>query len=82
MNTEERPIDLRKEVDTFVEVAACGTAAVLSPVGKIWFDNQWHTFHGNGEKVGPVMHSLYDCLSQIQKGERPDSFGWTPEVKV
>jgi len=38
METEERAIDLRAELDTFVEVAACGTAAVLSPVGKIWFD--------------------------------------------
>jgi branched-chain amino acid aminotransferase len=81
MSTEERPIDLRKEIDTFVEVAACGTAAVLSPVGKIWFDDKWHTFYANGEKVGPVMQSLYDCLCQIQKGERPDNFGWTPEVK-
>ena len=82
MSTEERPIDLRKEVDTFVEVAACGTAAVLSPVGKIWFDQKWHIFYGNGEKVGPVMQGLYDCLCQIQRGERPDKFGWTPEVQV
>ena len=82
MTTEERPIDLRKEVDTFVEVAACGTAAVLSPVGKIWFDGKWHVFHGNGEKVGPVMQGLYDCLCQIQKGERPDKFGFTSEVRL
>jgi branched-chain amino acid aminotransferase len=80
MTTDERPIDLRKEVDTFVEVAACGTAAVLSPVGKILFDGQWHSFYGNGEKVGPVMQGLYDCLCQIQKGERPDSRSWTQEV--
>jgi branched-chain amino acid aminotransferase len=82
MVTEERPIDLRKEVGTFVEVAACGTAAVLSPVGKIWFDNSWHSFHGNGETVGPVMQSLYDCLCEIQRGDRADNFGWIPEVKV
>lgn len=82
MTTEERPIDLRAEVDTFVEVAACGTAAVLSPVGKIWFDGKWHSFYGNGEQVGPVMQSLYDCLCQIQKGERPDTLGFTAEVKL
>jgi len=82
MSTEERPIDLRQEVGTFVEVAACGTAAVLSPVGKIWFDQKWHTFYGNGEQVGPVMQGLYDCLCQIQKGERADQFGFTTEVKV
>lgn len=82
MQTEERPIDLRKEVGSFEEVAACGTAAVLSPVGKIWFDQKWHTFYGNGEKVGPVMQSIYDILCQVQRGERADNFGWTREVKA
>lgn len=82
MQTEERPIDLRKEVGSFEEVAACGTAAVLSPVGRIWFDDKWHTFYGDGEKVGPVMQSLYDILCELQRGERADNFGWTREVKV
>jgi len=82
METEERAIDLRAELDTFVEVAACGTAAVLSPVGKIWFDNAWHSFYGNGEEVGPVMQQLYDLLCQIQNGEREDNFGWTMEVPL
>ena len=82
METEERAIDLRAEMDTFVEVAACGTAAVLSPVGKIWFDNAWHSFYGNGEEVGPVMQQLYDLLCQIQNGEREDNFGWTMEVPL
>ena len=81
MSVEQRPIDLRKEVDSFEEVGACGTAAVLSPVGKIWFDEHWHSFYGGGEKVGPVMQSLYDSLQQIQCGERGDNFGWTQEVE-
>jgi len=80
LETEERPIDLRQEVGSFVEVGACGTAAVLSPVGKIWFDETWHSFHGNGEEVGPVMQQLYDLLQQIQSGEKEDSYGWTTEV--
>ena len=80
METEERAIDLRAELDTFVEVAACGTAAVLSPVGKIWFDEAWHGFYGNGDEVGPVMQQLYDLLCQIQNGEREDTFGWTQQV--
>ena len=82
LQTEERPIDLREEVGSFVEVAACGTAAVLSPVGRIWFDGQWHSFYGNGEQVGPVMQQLYDTLCQIQRGEREDRFGWTVPVKL
>ena len=80
MDTEERAIDLRAEVDTFEEVAACGTAAVLAPVGKIWFDGAWHHFHDGGESVGPVMQKLYDVLCQIQRGEHADNFGWTREV--
>lgn len=80
MNTEERAIDLRAEMKNFEEMAACGTAAVLSPVGKIWYDGQWHAFHDSGNSVGPVMQKLYDLLCQLQKGERPDSFGWTREV--
>lgn len=82
MEVESRPIDLRKEVDSFEEVAACGTAAVLAPVGKIWFDGKWHEFYGEGKKVGPVMQKLYDMLCQIQRGEREDVFGWTREVKI
>jgi len=82
MTTEERPIDLRAEISTFEEVAACGTAAVLSPVGKIWFDKAWHSFYGNGEKVGPVMQNLYDILCQIQRGDHPDNLGWTREVSL
>lgn len=82
MCVENRPIDLREEIDQFEEMGACGTAAVLSPVGKIWFDNHWHTFYANGEKVGPVMQQLYDLLCQIQKGEREDKFNWTRVVTV
>ena len=80
MATEERPIDLRAEVDNFLEVGACGTAAVLSPVGKILFDGKWHSFHDEGHTVGPVIQSLYDLLCSLQKGEREDNFGWTREV--
>jgi len=82
MQTEARPIDLRAEIDSFEEVAACGTAAVLSPVGKIWLDEQWHNFYGNGEAVGPVMQKLYDLLCQLQSGEREDNYGWTMEVPL
>lgn len=82
MVTSERPIDLRGEIEEFEEVAACGTAAVLSPVGKIWFDDAWHSFHDGGKSVGPVMQKLFDQLCQLQKGERSDNFGWTYEVSL
>ncbi len=82
MNIENRAIELRKEIADFEEVCACGTAAVLSPVGKILVDGQWHSFYGNGEKVGPVMQKLYDLLVGIQRGELADNNHWTHEVKI
>ncbi len=82
MLIEERAIDLRAEIDSFEEVAACGTAAVLSPVGKIWFDDNWHSFYGKGESVGPVMQKLYDLLCQLQKGEREDNYKWTLDIPL
>ncbi len=82
MNTEERPIDLRAEIGTFAEAAACGTAAVLSPIGKIWFDGAWHYVGSPGAEVGPTMQKVYDLLVGIQKGELDDSHGWCHEVKI
>lgn len=82
MKTEARPVDLRAEFPHFREVAACGTAAVLSPVGKIYFDDEWHAVAGEGESVGPVMQELYDRLVGIQKGELDDQFSWLHEVEL
>lgn len=82
MTVEHRPIELRQEMAEFEEVGACGTAAVLSPVGRILVDGQWHSFSGNGESVGPVMQKLYDSLVSLQRGEREDSYGWTHEVII
>ena len=82
MQVENRPINLRQEIADFEEVAACGTAAVLSPVGRIWVDGNWHSLYGNGEQVGPVMQKAYDLLVGIQRGESADIYGWTHEVRI
>ena len=74
--TEARPIELRAEFANFQEMAACGTAAVIAPVGKIWFDNDWRTVFQDGESVGPIMSELYELLVGIQRGEKEDKFGW------
>lgn len=79
---EERPVNIYEEIDQIDEMAACGTAAVLSPVGKVWFQDKWHYFHDNGNSVGPVMQKLYDSLTQLQRGEVEDTYGWTREVKI
>ena len=81
LKVEERPIHLRNELPEFVEVAACGTAAVISSVGKIWYDDRWYEFHGDrGEDTKSVMQELYRLLTQIQRGEMEDRFGWTIAV--
>ena len=86
METAERPIELRTEFSEFEELGACGTAAVLSPVGRVWFDDQWNIVNasrgGDGQTVGPVMQKLYDTLIGIQIGELEDSFGWLHEVEI
>lgn len=82
LKTEERAIDLRAELDQFEEAGACGTAAVLSPIGKIWVDGQWHNIFKDGETVGPTMQKLYDLLVGMQRGELEDEFGWCFEVEI
>ena len=80
--TIERPIDLRSEFQNFSEMAACGTAAVLAPVGKIWFDEKWNFVSGDEKRVGPVMSKLYELLVGIQRGELEDKFGWLHFVNL
>jgi len=80
--TEERPVELMKEMSEIQEMGACGTAAVLSPIGKVLVNDQWYSFHKEGKEVGPVMQSLYTSLTEIQKGDKADSYGWTREVKM
>ncbi len=82
MSTQERPIDLRAEFSTFQEAAACGTAAVLAPIGKIWFDGQWHGVGDAESNVGPTMQQIYDLLVGIQRGELEDKYGWCHEVSI
>ena len=80
--TEARPIELRAEFANFQEMAACGTAAVIAPVGKVWFDNDWRTVFQDGESVGPIMSELYELLVGIQRGEKEDKFGWLYNIDL
>ena len=82
LKTEERSVELMKEISNIEEMAACGTAAVISPVGKVWVNNQWYKFYKDGEEVGPVMMKLYHALREIQSGDRDDPYGWTREVRM
>ena len=60
------------------EVFGTGTAAVISPVGELNWDGRVIVIN-NGE-IGKISHLLYDEITGIQWGEKPDTFGWTLEV--
>ncbi len=77
MKVEVRPVEL-EELATFEEVGACGTAAVITPIGKVVDEEKNITYSfGDGIDPGPVTTKLYETLVGIQNGDQDDSFGWT-----
>ena len=56
------------------EAWGCGTAAVVSPIGRLMYRDVEYTV--NGEKIGEVTQKLYDILTGIQWGKIEDEFGW------
>ena len=83
LKVSERRISL-KEVFTSIkhgtlkEVFGSGTAAVISPVGKLAYRGETHLV--NNGKVGPLAQKLYDYLIGIQYGEVKDPYGWVEKV--
>ena len=63
------------ELDKFAEAGACGTAAVISPIGGIQYRDDFHVFYSETE-VGPVTRKLYDELTGIQFGDIKAPEGW------
>ncbi|HJE38403.1 MAG TPA: branched-chain amino acid aminotransferase [Candidatus Amulumruptor caecigallinarius] len=81
LTVEERhiPIEELAEVD---EAAACGTAAVASPVAEIHdLDNGIKYVVAKDGKPGPVVTALYNKLRGIQLGEEEDIYGWNTIVE-
>jgi len=60
------------------EVFGSGTAAVISPVGRLRYGDQMMVF--NDAKIGPVSQMLYDRITGVQFGELPDELGWIEKV--
>ena len=81
LEVEEREV-LLEEVKDFAECGLCGTAAVISPVGKIVDHDREICFPSGMEAMGPTVQKLYDTLTGIQMGriEAPD--GWIHEIHV
>ena len=66
-------IDAMKE-NRLEEAWGCGTAAVVSPIGRLMYEDVEYVI--NGEKIGAVTQQLYDILTGIQWGKVEDRFGW------
>ncbi len=76
LKVERRKVEL-EELNTFDEVGACGTAAVISPVGEIIdIDNMKSYKYGEEGKPGHVSEKLYNKLRAIQYGDEPDTHNW------
>ena len=60
------------------EAFGTGTAAVISPVGKLGYEDKVYTIN-NGE-IGPISQKLYDTLTGIQFGKLEDKNGWITKL--
>ena len=80
MEVEEREV-LFDEVKDFAECGLCGTAAVISPVGKIVDHGEEICFPSGMEKMGPVTKKLYDTLTGIQMGHIKAPDGWIKVIQ-
>ena len=83
LKVEERLISAKElfeagENGTLKEAWGTGTAAVISPIGEMgWEDKQVVV---NGGKIGPLAQKLYDTLTGIQWGTRPDPHNWVVKL--
>ena len=75
LETEERDVYLT-ELSEFSECGLCGTAAVISPVGKIVDHGKEICFPSGMQEMGPVSKKLYDTLTGIQSGRIEAPEGW------
>lgn len=83
MKVAERRISINEIIDankkgTLQEVFASGTAAIVSPVGLIYFKGTDYPI--NGGRIGQTTEKLYNEILQIQYGEKEDPFGWRMKI--
>ncbi len=80
LEVEEREVYI-DEVKEFAECGLCGTAAVISPVGKIVNHGEEICFPSGMTEMGPVTKKLYDTLTGIQMGRIEAPEGWIHVIK-
>ena len=80
MEVEEREVFL-DEVPSFDECGLCGTAAVISPVGKVVDHGKEICFPSGMDEMGPTTKKLYDTLTGIQMCRIEGPEGWVHVIK-
>lgn len=79
LEVEERPV-AKEELKDFAEAGLCGTAAVISPIGKIVDHGTEICLPSGMEEMGPITKKLYDTLTGIQMGRIEAPEGWIKEI--
>ena len=79
LEAEEREIHV-DELQDFAEAGLCGTAAVISPVGKIVDHGKEICLPSGMTEMGPVTKKLYETLTGIQMGRLEAPEGWIKEI--
>ena len=79
MEVEEREV-YKEELSDFAECGLCGTAAVISPVGKIVDHGKEICIPAGMSEMGPMTKKLYDTLTGIQMGSIEAPKGWIVEI--
>ena len=80
LKVEERVVPF-EEVKDMAECGLCGTAAVISPVGKIVDHGKEICLPSGMTQMGPITQKLYDTLTGIQMGRLEAPEGWIMEIK-
>ena len=80
LEVEERDVYV-EELKDFAECGLCGTAAVISPVGKVVDHGKEICFPSGMEKMGPITQKLYDTLTGIQMGRIEAPEGWMKVIE-
>ncbi len=80
LEVEEREVKV-SELKNFAECGLCGTAAVISPVGKVVDHGEEIAFPAGMTEMGPVTKKLYDTLTGIQMGRLPAPEGWIKVIE-
>lgn len=81
LKVEHREVEFA-EVKDFAEAGLCGTAAVISPIGKIVDHGKEICLPSGMEEMGPITKKLYETLTGIQQGKIEAPEGWIREIKV